>query len=88
MVAWTAFVISFLGLVLNAKQKILCWPVWIFSNGLWIYHSIQIEEWAAVTTWVLFTFGNIYGWIQWHKKTKPTEAERVIMDMIAERKEK
>ena len=67
MIAWIASSLSLFGIILNAKKNIWCWPVWTFSNFFWIYHTINVQEWAAFTTWVVFLGANIYGWIQWRK---------------------
>ena len=62
-----AALISLIGIVLNAKKIMLCWPIWIFSNILWIIYSLMEKDFPSVFLWVMFTFANIYGWIQWRK---------------------
>ena len=70
MIAWIAFCLSLTGVILNAKKIIYCWPIWTLSNFFWIYHTIYVQEWAALTTWSLFLLANVYGWIQWNKEKK------------------
>lgn len=66
MIQWIAFTLSIIGIALNAKKNIWCWPVWIVSNGFWIYYSIQEGQFAALATWTVFLMFNFYGWYQWY----------------------
>lgn len=65
MIQWIAFTLSVIGITLNAKKNIWCWPIWIVSNGFWIYYSFQEGQFAALATWVVFLGFNFYGWYQW-----------------------
>ena len=62
-----AALISLIGIILNAKKNMLCWPVWVVSNILWVVYSILEGDIPSIILWVLFSFANIYGWRQWIK---------------------
>lgn len=66
--SWIAAILSIIGVFLNAKKKILCWPFWIASNVLWIVYSVATAQWALLVLWVVFLGTNIYGWREWRKK--------------------
>lgn len=66
MVEWTAALLSLVGIFLNAKKNIWCWPVWIASNFCWIAYSLYTQEWAVLITFGGFFLGNLYGWREWH----------------------
>jgi len=58
---WLAFGLSAIGIILNAQKLIICWPIWIFSNFVWISYSWPKKEWAYVSLWIIFGLFNIYG---------------------------
>lgn len=57
--------ISLIGIILNARKNIWCWPIWIGSNLLWIIYSLIEGDIPSVVLWSMFTFANIYGWKVW-----------------------
>jgi nicotinamide mononucleotide transporter len=67
VLAWIATVISIIGIILNAKKQISCWPVWIVSNILWIIYFASLDMTPSVVLWIVFTIFNVYGWRQWYK---------------------
>lgn len=67
MIGWIASTLSIIGIVLNAKKNIWCWPIWLLSNVLWVYHCMQVGDSAALVTWIVFGAFNIYGWYNWRK---------------------
>jgi len=71
ILAWIATGISILGIMLNARKDIRCWPVWLVSNVLWIIYFIVLANPPSIILWVVFSAFNIYGWIQWKKDKKP-----------------
>lgn len=64
---WIASALSISGIALNANKNIWCWPVWLASNVVWLVHTAIVAEWAAFIMWIVFVFGNFYGWYQWYK---------------------
>lgn len=63
-------VVSALGIILNAKHIIWCWPVWLVSNAGWIAYSLLEKDYPSVVLWTLFTLFNIYGWRAWYVAKK------------------
>jgi nicotinamide mononucleotide transporter len=70
IVGWTATIISIIGIILNARKNILCWPVWLTSNILWIIYFIPSMDMPSIILWVVFSMFNVYGWMQWKKDKK------------------
>jgi len=62
-----ALLFSFLGIFLNSRKIIWCWPVWILGNGFWIIYDLQENQITSVILWAGFIIFNIYGWYQWKK---------------------
>jgi len=62
-----AALVSLIGIILNARKHILCWPIWLFSNALWIYYSFIEGDIPSIILWTMFSIANIYGWRTWKK---------------------
>lgn len=76
IIGWTATVLSIVGLVLNARKSIWCWPIWVAAASGWLLVFFHLEQWAAFTLWACYQGVNIWGWIQW-TRTKPETTETV-----------
>lgn len=70
---WIATILSIAGIVLNANKLMICWPVWLASNVLWIIYSINAGETAALVMWIVFVGFNGYGWYKWKQDEKTDE---------------
>jgi len=70
LLGWIATAISIIGILLNAKKNMWCWPVWLVSNVLWVTYFIILANPQSITLWVVFSLFNVYGWIQWRKDEK------------------
>jgi nicotinamide riboside transporter PnuC len=68
--SWIAFLFSIVGVILNAKKIIWCWPMWIIANLFWFIISIQKRDYPQIFMWTIFEIGNVCGWIQWVKDKK------------------
>jgi len=64
-IGWIASIFSLIGIIFNAYQNIICWPIWCIGNLFWIYWSFKKKEWSQFVLWIIFTIANIYGWYQW-----------------------
>lgn len=64
-IAWTAAVLSLIGIGFNAYYIIWCWPIWIFANTFWMWWAIRKREPAQIVLWTVFTLANVWGWYQW-----------------------
>jgi len=67
ILGYTAAFVSLIGIILNAKKIMACWPVWIFSNLMWITYSGIQGDIPYIILWSVFTLSNVYGWVQWSK---------------------
>ena len=67
VLGYIAAAVSLVGIILNAQKLMACWPVWIFSNFLWITYSGIQGDVPYIILWSVFTLSNVYGWVQWRK---------------------
>lgn len=58
-------IIGSLLLAMNNRYSYLAWPIYIVSNGLWIYFSILTKTNGLLTMQLFFTMTSIYGFINW-----------------------
>lgn len=66
VVSWIAVTLSLVGIFLNARKNILCWPVWVASNVLWlIVSAVPNLNVPQTILWASFLVANFYGWINW-----------------------
>ena len=73
---YLAALVSLIGIILNAKKHMACWPIWIFGNVMWITYSGIEGDIPSVVLWVTFSIFNVYGWYQWKKDLKRKNGER------------
>jgi nicotinamide riboside transporter PnuC len=73
ILGYSTFIVSLIGILLNAKKKISCWPVWLVSNVGWIVYSLIHRDIPQIVLWITFSAFNVYGWIQWKKDQKKFE---------------
>jgi nicotinamide riboside transporter PnuC len=73
ILGYSSFAVSLLGILLNSKKKINCWPVWLVSNAGWIVYSIIEKDPPSTVLWIAFSAFNVYSWIQWKKDEKKFE---------------
>lgn len=62
---WLAFVVTLLGIMLNAKKIIWCWPAFLVGNVLWIIHFWPLHEVAVIIMNFIMIGFDFYGWHQW-----------------------
>jgi hypothetical protein len=60
-----ALILSLVGLVLNARKNILCWPVWVVSDIMWLAVFIPQGNVEQIILWTVFGLFNFYGWREW-----------------------
>ena len=73
ILGYSSFAVSLIGILLNAKKNILCWPVWLASNAGWITYSVYQGDFPQILLWITFTAFNFYGWLQWGKDKTPSK---------------
>lgn len=67
IIMWVATALTLTGMALNAKKKVVCWPMMLVGNILWLYFNLQMGLWGPLTLVVPLVGMNIYGWIEWRK---------------------
>ena len=77
LLPWIGVVFSLLGIGLNAKKYIICWPVWMVGSIIFTFLAFirgpQIV-WADACLWFVFTLSNVYGWKCWAKDRREAKA--------------
>lgn len=74
MIGWISTILSVIGIVMNAKKIIWCWPVWMASNVGFIYGAIFVDFTPnLIVLWVMFLGFNVYGWREWKKSSSTTQ---------------
>jgi nicotinamide mononucleotide transporter len=57
------------GILLMAKKKRLAWLIYEVGGVAWVTLYIKKGLYIAVLAQLIFMVLNIYGWIQWGRKT-------------------
>lgn len=60
-----AVAVSFLGIWLTAKRRMLCWPVNLLACALYFKIFLDVRLYADMLLQALFGIGILYGWIVW-----------------------
>lgn len=70
---WFAVSCTVVGLYLNGKSLMACWPIWLVGNVFWIAHWTNVwtgggtfEE-TSILMNVIFFGLNAKGWWEWQK---------------------
>lgn len=84
ILGYSSFAVSIIGILLNAKKNILCWPVWLVSNAGWIVYSVCQGDFPQVLLWITFSVFNVYGWIQWRKDQKKEILNQKILNIYTD----
>lgn len=60
-----AVVVSFWGIWLTAKRRMLCWPVNLLACALYFKLFLDVRLYADMMLQALFGIAVVYGWIVW-----------------------
>jgi nicotinamide mononucleotide transporter len=60
-----AVIISFLGIWLTARRRMLCWPVNLVACALYFKLFLDVRLYADMVLQALFGVAIVYGWIAW-----------------------
>lgn len=60
-----AVVVSFAGIWLTAKRRMLCWPVNLVACALYFALFLDVRLYADMVLQALFGVAILYGWIAW-----------------------
>jgi len=58
-------IVSFLGIWLTAKRRMLCWPVNLLACALYFKIFLDVRLYADMLLQALFGIAIFYGWIVW-----------------------
>jgi len=72
-----AVVVSFLGIWLTAKRRLLCWPVSLVACALYFKLFLDVKLYADMVLQALFGVAILYGWFVW-MRGKEEEGEVVV----------
>lgn len=65
LVMATATVMAVFGAYLNATKNILCFPIWLFCNLVFMAAAIKEGNLWMVIVFGLYLSTSIYGWLSW-----------------------
>jgi len=60
-----AVIVSFLGIWLTAKRRLLCWPVSLLACALYFKLFLDVRLYSDMVLQALFGIAILYGWIVW-----------------------
>ncbi len=62
---WIATITLLVGYVLNAKQCIMSWIVWLHGNALMFIYALLIHSYSVAFLSIVLMVLNIYGYNKW-----------------------
>ncbi|WP_159980617.1 MULTISPECIES: nicotinamide riboside transporter PnuC [unclassified Novosphingobium] len=62
-----AVAVSFLGIWLTAKRRLLCWPVSLLACALYFKLFLDVRLYSDMALQALFGIAILYGWALWFK---------------------
>lgn len=80
MLEIVAVIISFLGIWLTAKRRLLCWPVNLLACALYFKLFLDVRLYADMVLQALFGIAILYGWIVW-ARGKQASGEVVVQPL-------
>lgn len=66
-----AVVVSFLGIWLTAKRRMLCWPVSLLACALYFKLFLDVRLYSDMVLQALFGAAIVYGWTAWARGKEP-----------------
>lgn len=60
-----AVIVSFLGIWLTAKRRMLCWPTNLLACTLYFQLFLEVRLYADMMLQAMFGIAILYGWIVW-----------------------
>ena len=70
ILGYLAAFVSLMGIILNARKIMACWPIWLLSNVMWITYSGIEGDVPSIILWTTFSIFNVYGWWKWRQDKK------------------
>ncbi|MBT0668639.1 nicotinamide mononucleotide transporter [Novosphingobium profundi] len=75
-----AVIVSFLGIWLTARRRMLCWPVNLLACALYFQLFLEVRLYADMVLQALFGIAILYGWIAW-MRGKDEEGDVVVVPL-------
>ena len=72
-----AVAVSFLGIWLTARRRLLCWPVNLLACALYFKIFLDVRLYSDMVLQALFGMAIVYGWIAW-ARGKEASGEIVV----------
>ena len=63
-----ATILAVVGVVLNNRRLIWCFPLWLASNSLCLYIHAEASIWSLAARDATFLLLAVEGWYRWKKK--------------------
>lgn len=67
-IAWLATIVAMIGVMLNAQGKVLCFYLWIGSNGFFVVANMLSDQYAQAALFAFNLAMAIYGIRCWKRK--------------------
>lgn len=65
MIEWLFAALSIGGAILNVLKNRWGFVLWIAANIGWVVVDIQMELWAQIPIWVVFSVISAWGFFKW-----------------------
>lgn len=65
---WIATVLGIAGVALTILQSVWCWPLALFSVGIYTFVFFQSGLYADAGLQLFYIGASVYGWIEWSRK--------------------
>lgn len=75
-----AVAVSFLGIWLTTRRRMLCWPVNLLACALYFRIFLDVRLYADMLLQLLFGIAILYGWLRW-ASGKDDTGEVVVMPL-------
>lgn len=80
MLEIVAVAVSFIGIWLTAKRRMLCWPVNLLACALYFKIFLDVRLYADMLLQSLFGVAILYGWLRW-ARGRDDAGEVVVMPL-------
>jgi nicotinamide mononucleotide transporter len=67
-----------LSIWLTTKRKLLCWPIMLLANSLYLTVFFQAKLYSGALLQIVFIAVTIYGWLHWWRDAKAEGEVRIV----------
>jgi len=65
---WIITILAIIGVVLNIKQRVEVFYLWVGSNLAWVFIDYKAGLYAQAVLFMVYTGLSVWGIIEWRKK--------------------